>query len=111
MRGAGCDRGAAVAEVGEDDLLEVDLVQLPAGVVDMAVGPYEQRRLPLGVALTNHLMNASHGRRIAARACEEAMARDDLLDRPDQLPLALGEDDQGVADPLQGGGDVRAGHR
>ena len=59
------------AEVGEDDLLEVDLVELPAGVVDVAVGPHEQRRLPRGVGLADHVVHARDEPRLAPRAGEE----------------------------------------
>ena len=61
-----------MAEVGEDDLLEVDLVHLPARVAHVPVGPHQQRRLPLGVALTDHLVNAGDRCGVAARARQEA---------------------------------------
>ena len=96
-----------MAEVGEDDLLEVDLVHLPARVVHVAACPHEERRLAFGVALADHLVNPGDGCGVAAGAGQETVARDDFLDRADELRLGLREDDQMVADPLQVGDDVR----
>ena len=98
------------SQVGEDDLLEVDLVELPAGVVDVPVGAHEQRRLALGVALADHVVNARDGCRVAARAGEEAVAREDLVDRPGKLEWRPGEDHEVVADPFEVGDDVRGEH-
>ena len=95
-----------VAEVGEHDLLEVDLVLLPAAVVDVPVGAHEQRRLPFGVALADDVVHARDARGVAARAGQQPVARDDLRDRSVQLRGALGERDQVIADALELGDDV-----
>ena len=102
---------AVVAEVREHDLLEVDLVQLPAGVVDVAVGAHEQRGLALGVALADHVVDARDRRRIGARPGQQAMARDDLVDRRRRAARCRGrEDHEVIADPLEVGDDVRREH-
>ena len=62
-------------------------MQLPARVVDVAVRAHEQRRLPLGVALADHVVHARDGRGIGARAGQQAVARDDLVDRPGELDV------------------------
>ena len=62
------------AEIGEDDLFEVDLVHLPGRVVHVAVGAHEQRRLTLGVALADHVVHSRDRRRIGALRGEQAMA-------------------------------------
>ena len=81
-------------------------MQLPARVVDVAVGAHEQRRLALGVALADHLVDARDRGRVGARAGQEAVAREDLVDRPDELGVRLGEDHEVVADALEVGDDV-----
>ena len=99
--------GVPIAEVGEDDLLEVHLVQLPARVVDVAVRAYEQRRLTFGVALADHLVHPRDGRRVGARSGEQAMACDDLVDRRGSERARVGQDHEVVAHPLEIGDDVR----
>ena len=102
--------GRVLAEIREDDLLEVELVHRPARVVDVAVRADEKRRLPLGMALAHDLVQARDVVRLVARAGEEPVRRDDLLDRPDELRPARREDDEVVADPLEVGKDVGREH-
>ena len=51
----------------------------------MAVGAHEQRRLALGVARADHLVHARDRRRVAARAGEQPVAGEDLVDRAGEL--------------------------
>ncbi len=53
----------------------------PTRVVDVAVRAHEQRRLPLGVRLADHVVHRRDGRGVRARSGEQAMAREDLVDR------------------------------
>ena len=78
----------------------------PARVVDVAVRAHEQRRLPLGVALAHDLVQPRYVLGLVARAGQQAVRRDDLLDRADELRPAGGEDDEVVADALEVGDDV-----
>ena len=73
----------------------------------MAVRAHEQRRLPLGVALADHLVDARDRGGFRARAGEQAVAGEDLVDRAGELRATAREDDQLIADPLEIGDDVR----
>src|SRR5215813_8694143 len=78
-------RASAVAEIRENDLLEIDLVQLPPRVVDVPVRAHEEARLAVGVTLADHRVDACDLLRVAACAGEEPMARQDVVDRPHEL--------------------------
>ena len=100
----------SVPHVGEHDLLEIDLVDLPAAVVDMAVGAHEQCRLTLGVAFADHIVDARDGRRVGSRACEDPVRCENLVDRTDELRAGPREDHEVVADAFEVGDDVRGEH-
>ena len=55
--------GSRHAEVGEHDVLEVDVLDLPAGVVDVAVCAHEQDGLAGVWRACTTLVHARHGRR------------------------------------------------
>src|SRR4051812_10135339 len=107
MRLACREVAASVAEVGEHDLLEIHLVRLPTCVVHVPVHAHEQARLARGVGLADHIVGARNSGRVAARAREEPMTREDLVDRRGELRVRFGEDHEVVADPFEVGDDVR----
>ena len=72
----------------------------------MPVGPHEQCRLSLGVALLDDCLYPGHSGGVAARPAQKPVRVNDLLDLPGELDTALGEYDDVVADSFQVGEDV-----
>ena len=73
----------------------------------MAACADEQARLPLGVALPDHLVHAGNGRRIGAWPGQQPVRREHLVDRAGELDPRLREDHEVIADPFEVGDDVR----
>ena len=71
-------------------------MQFPASVVDVAVRADEEGRLAIGVALPDDIVQARDLFGFVARTCEQAVCRDDLVDRPDELRAAADEDHEVV---------------
>jgi hypothetical protein len=63
--------------------------------------------LPLGVRRANHVVDVRDRGRLTSLAGEQPVARENLVDGTGELPVALGEDHDVVADPLEVGDDVR----
>src|SRR5919198_2322496 len=94
-------------EVGQDQLLQGDLMGLPAGVeLRPAVGPDQQ----VGVACAaGRAQQPRDGRKLvvgAARADQQPVAGEQVVDVGGQPDAAVAQQDQVVADALQLGDDV-----
>src|SRR5207248_9828322 len=71
----------AAAQVAQHDLLELDVVHLPACVVETAVRAHEQRRLSLRVTLVDDRVEATDRRGVRSCAGQDTLAGDDVVDR------------------------------
>ena len=60
-------------QVGEDDLLERDVLDLPVGVVDVPVGAHQQGGLAGRVPRLHDVVHARDGLVVAGRADEHAV--------------------------------------
>jgi hypothetical protein len=60
-------------QVGQDDVLERDVLDLPVGVVDVAVRAHQQDGLPGCVPRLHDLVHARHGLVVARWADEQAV--------------------------------------
>src|SRR5438445_2354330 len=77
LRGRG-RRG--LPEVGEDEVLEPDVADLPRGVQDRALGSHDSGGLPVGVALGDDELVSGERAGIAPRADEDAVGSQQVVD-------------------------------
>ena len=107
----GCGCGQALRRhVGEQQLLERDLVDRPRRVDDRAVGRDEQRELPAAVALADDLAHAADRPERPPRPHQDAVGVEQRLDVALEAHAAAGEQDDVVADALDVGDHVRCDH-
>jgi hypothetical protein len=89
--------------VGEDDVLEADLLDRPGGVDDRLLGANEQRALTVGVRLLDHLLASRQPCAVAPRPAQPAVGGEELVDLAGELDVTFGDEDQVVADALEVG--------
>ena len=109
---SGCRRAGQPLgrHVGEQQVLEPDLVDRPRGVDDAAVEPCEQRHLAAAVALPDDLLDAGDPAERPGRAGQEPVRRDQLLDAALEPDMSLAQEDDVVGDALDVRDHVRGDH-
>ena len=71
--------------VGENEVLQVNLLHRPRGVVDRAISSHEEGALLVRVTGLDDLLVAGKGAGITSGSAESAMGREELLDFSGQL--------------------------
>src|ERR1017187_4772665 len=100
----------APAQVGQDQVLQPDLVDGPGGVADRAAGADQQRALPAGVARRDDPPVGRQAGGIEAGPGQLAVRGEQFPDLAGYLHPRGDEHDQVVADPLQVAYQVRGHH-